>query len=92
MATLEHEGTLDKLSDLQTLPNAEEEVFEDELVDQDALEAAAANLMQHLSLDQLDMLHHKFMTGELPEDIPEMSDDEGSLHGIPGRVIVASYP
>lgn len=87
MARLDHEGTLDKLSEIQTLPNVLEE-FNDGLVDQNALEAAAENLMQHLSLDHLDMLHHKFITGELPDDIPEMSDDEGSLEGvgIPGRV------
>jgi hypothetical protein len=29
------------------------------------LENAAENLMQHLSVDHLDMLHYRFMTGKL---------------------------
>ena len=69
MNRIEREGTLDKLSELHTLHtiasrhSAKEKDEESEVFDQEALENAAENLMQHLSVDQLDMLHHRFMTG-----------------------------
>ena len=44
--------------------------------DQEELETAAENLMQHLSVEQLDMIHLRFMTGILPDDLPDPSDDE----------------
>ena len=105
MDRIEREGTLDKLSELHTLHtiasrHTKEKDEESEVFDQEALENAADNLMQHLSVDQLDMLHHRFMTGipaglshsflkslhtydfffagELPDDIPEMSEDDES--------------
>ena len=39
--------------------------------------------MQHLSVEQLDMIHLRFMTGILPDDLPDPSDDEagGSVIG-----------
>ena len=46
MARLEHEGTLDKLSELHTLTKSDSR---EELVDVEALENAADNLMQHMS-------------------------------------------
>ena len=51
--------------------------------DQEELETAAENLMQHLSVEQLDMIHLRFMTGILPDDLPDPSDDEagGSVIG-----------
>ena len=102
MDRIEREGTLDKLSELHTLHtiasrHPKEKDEESEVFDQEALENAAENLMQHLSVDQLDMLHHRFMTGiptglsqpfaipmlifftgELPDDMPEMSEDDES--------------
>ena len=68
MDRIEREGTLDKLSELHTLHtiasrHTKEKDEESEVFDQEALENAADNLMQHLSVDQLDMLHHRFMTG-----------------------------
>ena len=66
MAHLESLGTLDKLSELHSMTKTQKTVEEpEEYVDFDALENAAENLMQHLSVDHLDMLHYRFMTGKL---------------------------
>ena len=66
MAHLESFGTLDKLSELHSMTKTQKTIEEpEEYVDFDALENAAENLMQHLSVDHLDMLHYRFMTGKL---------------------------
>ena len=66
MAHLESFGTLDKLSELHSMTKTHKTIEEpEEYVDFDALENAAENLMQHLSVDHLDMLHYRFMTGKL---------------------------
>ena len=65
MAKLESFGTLDKVSEIHTLTKTQKTVEEpEEYVDLEALENAAENLMQHLSVDHLDMLHFRFMTGK----------------------------
>ena len=53
--TFEREGTLDKLSELHTLQQTLATGRGDETADydQEELETAAENLMQHLSVDQL---------------------------------------
>ena len=48
--------------------------------------------MQHLSVEQLDMLNMRFMVGYLPEDLPDLSDDDeedrsgSAVGGITGQV------
>ena len=67
---LESFGTLDKVSELHTLTKTARTLEEvEEIVDIEALENAAENLMQHLSIDHLDMLHHKFITGTVRVNI-----------------------
>lgn len=65
MAQLESLGTFDRISELQTLTKTVNRNEPVALVDYEALENATDNLMQHLSMDHLDMLHHRFVTGEV---------------------------
>ena len=64
MAQLESFGTFDKISEIHSLSKTAKsctaENEEAELVDWEALENASENLMQHLSMDHLDMLHHRY--------------------------------
>jgi hypothetical protein len=65
----ELEGTLDRLSELHTLITPHEESEDDDEpsehieIDREALEHAAHNLMNHLTVDHMDMLHHRFISG-----------------------------
>ncbi len=64
-----HSATLMEDDDLEDLDDdAEEDLLDDEIpeiseIDKEALDRASDNLMHHLTIDHLDMLHHRFMTG-----------------------------